>query len=226
MIPRLPVTFTKAASLFVSCDAVIASGSDITMDWVRRQAVAVGMAGGRLLLRGHRFALAVVDGSESRQELKYLAEDMLVHEGLGCRSIALLWAPNALKPDAILESMAACRAAFPAHATTPRALAMQRALLRALDIPHAYGEGLEFLISWGKPEPQGLGHVRWTPYEAVQEVRDYLARHKRRIELVIASSSLSELPNAAPPGSAQRPQLGWQAGTVDFLCQCRRRNPA
>ncbi len=216
-LPALPAEFTEVDSLFASCNAIIASGSETTMEWVRKQSSAAGIANTQLLLRGHGFAVAVVDGNESQEELEGLSEDILLHEGMGCRNVALLWAPQALSPDSMLESMAAVRAVFPAHKRTPRALSTQQALLRGLNIPHTDGEGLGFLLSKGEPEPQGPGHVRWTAYETMQDVRDYLIHQEKYIELVIASPRLSGIPNAALAGSAQRPSLGWQAGTIDFL---------
>src|SRR5690625_7069703 len=61
--------------------------------------------------------------------------------------------------------MAAFRGVFPAHEKTPGSLKMHQAMLAAVEHPHAYGEGLEFLVSKGPPEVQIPGHVRWSEYD-------------------------------------------------------------
>ena len=136
--------------------------------------------------------MAVVDGRETEEERDGLTEDALLHDGYGCRNVALIWAPKDLSPDAYLESMAAFRAVFPPHRDTPGALKMQQALLAALHLPHAYGEGLEFLLSNGEADVQGPGHLRWVAYEDLGEVAAWLARHTETIQLVVARSEVAE----------------------------------
>ena len=222
--PGLRACFAKQSEMWEEADAVIATGSDTTASWIRERALAHALPEDRLLVRGHTFAVAVVDGGESRQDLEGLAEDILLHEGMGCRSVALLWAPRGLSPDPLLEALAAFRSVFPVHASTPGALSMQQAFLRSLDVPHAYGDGLEFLVSRAAPEPQGPGHLRWTEYDSLREVERYLDSEQAAIQLVVARPALAarlRLPLAAqPPGSAHRPGLDWcpdGRDTVGFL---------
>ena len=82
--------------------------------------------------------------------------------------------------------MAHFRAVFPAHADTPGTLQMQQAFLEAGDQPHAYGEGLEFLVSRGAPEVQRPGHLRWVEYDALPEVRTWITGHRADLECVVA----------------------------------------
>ncbi len=225
-VPGLRARFRPAAEMWAEADAVVATGGDAAAGWIREQARARALPEGRLLVRGHTYAVAVVDGKESRQDHDGLAEDILLHEGMGCRSVALLWAPRGLSPDAMLDSLAAFRSVFPVHASTPGALSMQQAFLQSLGVPHAYGEGLEFLVSRGAPEPQGPAHLRWAEYDSLREVEDYLEKERAAIQLTVARTDLAarlRMPRAAqPPGSAHRPRLDWRPDgrdTVDFLAR-------
>ncbi len=222
--PGIRARFRAAGEMWAEAEAVVATGSDATGGWIREQARAHALPERRLLARGHTFAVAVVDGKESRRDLEGLAEDILLHEGMGCRSVALLWAPQGISPDAMLESLAAFRSVFPAHSSTPGALSMQKAFLQSLGVPHAYGDGLEFLVSRGAPEPKGPAHLRWAEYDSLREVEDYMETEGAAIQLVVARPGLAarlRMPREAqPPGSAHRPRLDWcpdGRDTVDFL---------
>jgi len=98
---------------------------------------------------------------------------------------------------------------------------MQQAFLAAIDAPHAYGEGLEFLLSRGEADVQGPGHLRWVEYEDLDEVAAWLTRHRDELQLVVARPAVAEcLPAALPVeplGEAQRPPLDWRPDGVDTL---------
>ena len=222
----LPVSFMAFDRLLGSVDALIASGTDETTRQISASATAAGVAGERMLIRAHRFSVAVLDGTESADDLLGLAEDMLLHEGLGCRNIAVVFAPESLAPDALLDAMAVFRGTFPAHPDTIGALQMPKAFLEAVNLPHAYGEGLEFLLSRGDPEPQGPGHCRWTTYTDVEEADRWINANAASIQVVSASPGINlNLPDAlerVSPGGAQRPGLDWTPdgrSTIAFLSE-------
>lgn len=220
--PGLPIDFVAAADLFARCDAVIASGSDATAQWVSDQCDAHGIFPKNRLIRGHRYSVGVVDGRESAEELERLAEDALLHEGFGCRNVAVIWAPAGQSPDDILDAFARFRGVFPAHPATPGRLKMQQAFLEATNRPHGYGDGLEFLLSKGGPETMNPGHIRLSEYESLSEVVSWLTDRRSDIQLVAAREGLLEaleesgIPLAAL-GEAQRPPLDWCPDGVDVM---------
>lgn len=217
----LDADFVETEVLFNRAQAVIATGSDETAAWVTTQCEKSGIPTSRRLIRGHRYSVAIIDGAETENELESLAEDALLHEGFGCRNVSLVWAPDGHSPDALLEAFARFRAVFPAHARTPGRLKMQQAFLEAIDAPHAHGEGLEFLMSKGDPDVQAPGHVRWTEYDSIDEVRQWLLQHRSEIQLVVARRALHtrlapELP-IGTLGEAQRPALNWCPDERDVM---------
>jgi len=180
------------------------------------------------LLRPETFSVGVVDGNESEEEMDRLAEDMLLYEGGGRRRLAVLWAPDEHAPDAYLEAMARFRGFFPAHDDTPGALQMQQAFLEARDEPHAYADGLEFLVSRGDPTPQKAGHVRWAEYDALDAVNRWWTDHRDEVYAVIARRGLHDRCSAdwplRTPGGVHVPPLDDEEGqrTIAFLRRLTR----
>lgn len=220
-VDDLSIEFDELDAVLERADAVVSTGSDETRDRIRERCDELGMPQQRRLLRGRRFSVAVLDGGESDQELEGLAEDALLHEGFGCRNVALIWAPDGLQPDRLLSAFAHFRAVFPPHSETPGRLKMPQAFLAAVGVPHAHGEGLEFLLSKGEPEPQQPGHVRWSVYSDVSQVDRWLAAHEGSLQLIVARDEIHDrltvkMPVCAP-GEAQRPPLDWHPDGHDVM---------
>lgn len=222
--PGLDIDFLTFDELLGAVDAVIASGSEETMGSVALACEDEGIPESRRLLRGHRYGVAVLSGKESATERENLAEDIFLHEGLGCRNVAIVWAPEDLAPDAYLEAFAAFRGVFPVHERTPGILKMKQAFLNAIGVSHAYGDGLEFLVSKGEPEQQEPGHVRWATYRTRQELISWIEENTEDIQLIVTGSQSADLHHLPLPvlpfGEAQRPALNWCADgrdTVEFL---------
>jgi hypothetical protein len=218
-----PIQFAAPETVYERADAVIGGPRDGTKAPIQEACEQNEIPHSRCLLRSPVYSVGLVDGHESEDEMERLAEDMLLFEGAGRRRLAVLWAPQEHPPDAYLEAMARFRGLFPAHEDTPGTLQMQQAFLEAQDEPHAYAEGLAFLMSRGDPEPQRAGHVRWSEYEDFDEVDDWLAVHSAEVYAVIARHHLhDQLPDGWPlrtPGGVHVPPLDDEEGreTVEFL---------
>jgi hypothetical protein len=188
--------------------AAVGGGDDEARADFDRSCAEAGVPAARRCWRGARFSVALIDGGETEDALEGLAEDALLHEGRG--SVRLVWAAAGTAPDLLLEAMARFRAVFPAHPDTPGALRMQKAFLEARDQSYGHGEGLEFLMSRGAPEVQAPGHLRWAEYEALGEVRDWLAVRATQVHAVVARQGLQspvQPPAALPvlaPGTVHR----------------------
>lgn len=220
-VPGVEASFETAEGLFDKATTIIATGSDETKAWVELRCDQSNIARKRRLLRGHGYSIAVLDGRESEEDYDALAEDCLLHESLGCRNVGLIWAPRNSSPDDLLSSFAHFRGVFPAHPETPGSLQMQQAFLEALDQPHAYGDGLEFLLSKGEPSVQSPGHIRWVEYDSLDEVRSWLQENHEQIQLVVAPKTVAKMLGSGltylEPGNAQRPSLTWRPDNFDTM---------
>ena len=203
-------------------DRLIATGSDETIQTVRRNAVAAGITRERILVRGTSSAVAVLSGSESPTELIDLAEDCFLHEGLGCRSVAIVWTPVGTSPDRFLEAAATFRSVFPAHTSTAARLRMPKAMLEAVQTPCAYADDLSFLVSRGRPEFCEACHVRWTEYSDTSEIIRWLAGTAGRVQLLATNSDAIAAAASAEAqvtrlGTTQRPAVDWRPDGIDTV---------
>ena len=221
----LGVSFVDREAVWGQVQAIMATGSDATIAQINSLATIKGLSPQKCLFRSNRYGVSILDGLETDHDLDDLALDVLLHEGMGCRNVALVFAPAGLEPDQCLEHLARVRGVFPAHPSTPGRLEMQRAYLAAVEQPHAYGDGLEFLVSKGSPEVQVPGHVRWVEYEDLGEAIRFVEAMYSEVQCVVARDKLCEkLPEAwdtQPLGATQRPALAWkpdERDTIDFLC--------
>ena len=74
---------------FKSFDAIIATGSNNAARYFEYYFSKVPN-----LIRSNRNGIAILDGSETKEQLEALAKDIVQYYGLGCRSTAKIFVPN------------------------------------------------------------------------------------------------------------------------------------
>lgn len=205
-------------ALFADADRLVAAGDEDALDDLAARADAAGIPASDRWLRRRGFAVAVIDGAEDAETRSGLAEDLLLHEGIGPRAPAIVWAPAAHGPDMLLDTLAGFREVYPPHPDTEGSLRMPTAFLAGSKQPHATGPG--FLLSKGEPDPQGPAHIRWSEYTALDAVAAWLRTHLEEVAFVVATDGVAErlgtdVP-AVAPGDAHRPPL-WERGLLSFL---------
>ena len=178
------------SELFADAGAVLALGNAHDREnWIC-QAEKHGIPASRMMLREQRAGVAIITGTETRAELSGLAEDILLHEGGTPQSVRLLFAPEDLQPDAVLEAMAGFREVFPPHPTTEGSFKMLAAFLEAAKQSHAVGPG--FLVSKGDPEVQSGSHLRWVTYSEADEPVQWIGSHQETVAYVAAAAPLAD----------------------------------
>lgn len=216
-------TFGECEDVLRTVDAVMAQPEEADLQEVQERLKDHNIPETARLLRPPLLSVGVLDGHEGPGVRDRLAEDLLLYEGGGHRRLGVLWAPRDLSPDPYLKAMARFRSAFPVHPETPGALQMPKAFLEARDEPHAYAEGLQFLVSKGAPEPQSQGHVRWSEYDQLSEVQSWIQNHRASIYAVVAREPLhNQLPedwSLRSPGGLHIPPLDDEEGRAiaDFV---------
>ena len=180
-------------------DLAIATGSDEANAYFRRH-----FATTRALLRGSRHSVAVLDGTETVEELQGLMKDITLYSGSGCRSVSLIFAPRGTEIE--LPPTA------PPNPKLGNNLRSRRALYtiqkRPFDDCHA------FLLVEGKEFPTSLAEVALYRYDDIAEVERWLDAQHDGIQCVV---SHLPLPNAIPFGQAQYPTLRDYADGVDTM---------
>ena len=79
-------------------DAVIATGSDNSAKYFEYYFKNI-----RRIIRKNRRSVAVLNGKETEQELKGLAEDVFLYFGLGCRNVSKVFLPKGYHLDKLFD---------------------------------------------------------------------------------------------------------------------------
>ncbi len=91
--------FIKILPMLKGHEAVIATGSNNSARYFEYYFRNVP-----LLLRKNRTSVAIIDGSETDDELKALGDDVFAYFGLGCRNVSKLFIPEQYEVSKVFES--------------------------------------------------------------------------------------------------------------------------
>lgn len=180
-------------------DMVIATGGEEANRYFESH-----FEGTKRLLRGSRHSVAVLDGSESIEELEGLYEDITAYSGLGCRSVSMIFAPehhNIALPHATAQ-----------NPKLRRNIASMRALYTMQG--REFGDYGAFLAIEGTSFTTSLASVVIQRYNDIAEVRAWLAEHSEEIQCVV---SHLDIEGCVPFGKAQHPTLWDYADGVDTM---------
>lgn len=181
-------------------DMVIATGSDEANRYFREHFALT-----RTLLRGSRFSVAVLDGTESDEELSALMNDITAYSGMGCRSVSVLLAPHGTTPRLPKRE---------AHNPKLRGtVTAQRALRTMQQLPY-HDHGAFLLIEVAEPT-HSLATVALCHYETLSEATTWLDDHRNEIQCVV--SHIAAIEHRVAFGEAQQPTLWDYADGIDTM---------
>lgn len=176
-------------------DMAIATGGDDANTYFRNH-----FATTRTLLRGSRHSIAILDGTESREELRGLYTDITSYSGLGCRSVSMLFVPQGYTPK--FESS-------PAHNTKlVRNVQAMRATLTIEGVEHH--DCGAFLMCKGEKFSNSLAVVTLREYDDIEDVRAWIKDNAEGIQCVVSHRDIAF-------GRAQYPALTDYADGVDTM---------
>jgi len=211
--------FVTLDEAVLRADVLIATGSSATAQLVWKRFSAAGMPRHRALLRGSRVGAAVLCGSENDEDLFRLASDVLLHEGRGCRSVAIVLAPVGLEPDQFVEQANRFRRDFPPHGGTLLGVGRAVRLLNAVEEPFIQGDG--FVLIEGDVALREPCIVRWIRYNDESEPVAWLKRNRRFVQVVVSSGRATHIiPEGIDGcrfGEGQDPPLSWCPDGVDTV---------
>jgi hypothetical protein len=94
-------TQLQIADMLKSCDAYIATGSNNSARYFEQY-----FAKYPHIIRKNRTSVAVLDGSETGEELRSLGKDVFSYLGLGCRNVTQVWLPEGYEIPKIFDAFA------------------------------------------------------------------------------------------------------------------------
>ena len=199
------IAFTDEKLLGI--DAVIATGSNNSarhFEYYFRKIPHI--------IRRNRNGVAVLTGSESREELEGLGEDIFTYFGMGCRNVSKLWVPE----DYDLTKLMGVMDDFgdlARHHKYMNNVDYQRSLylMNQLD----FLDNGVLLLREDTAIASPVGVVFYERYSEISRVAEELDSRQDEIQCMV--SVHPGLKNCIAPGSTQRPGAGDYADGVDTL---------
>lgn len=201
-VPGTKERITFVADKLGEVDSVIATGSNNTARYFEHYF-------GHLprIVRKSRVSVAVLDGTETPEELERLAEDVFRYFGLGCRNVSKAYIPQDFDIDWLFGAF------FPwkdivNHKKYGNNYDYTRALWMLDRVP--FLENGFFLIREAEALPSAVATMHVERYTDRVAVTSALEAHQEDIQCIVGHGHV-------PFGQAQRPGLAEYADGVDTL---------
>ena len=190
-----------------SFDAIIATGSNNTSRYFDYYFGKYPN-----IIRKNRNSLAILNGSESTEDIQLLADDIFSYFGLGCRNVSKLLVPNNYCFDNFFNYIEHYREIYN-HNKYANNFDYNKSIYLMNQIQH-FDNGFVLL-----KEDQGLSSpisvVYFDYYENLNRVKDYLQLNKEQIQCIASNLDISE--DVVPLGKTQQPELWDYADNVDTV---------
>lgn len=202
LAPDLAERITLVTGKLGEVDAVIATGSDNTARYFKHYF-------GHLphIVRRNRTSVAVLDGSETEEELAALGEDLFRYFGLGCRNVGKVFLPQDFELDRLFKAIFPWKAVVE-HGKYANNYDYHKALWLLDGVPLIENGFLLVKEDTALHSPVGSLFIeRYTDRAAVEQ---RLAADDQRIQCVVGHGHV-------PFGAAQSPALSDYADRVDTM---------
>ena len=183
-------------------DAVIATGSDSSSAYFQQY-----FGGYPHVFRKNRTSLAILNGSESKEELELLAHDIFDYYGRGCRNVSHLLVPKDYRINLVFESIVHMGSVidnkkYGNNYDYNKAVHLLNQE-KLLDNNFVLFRETRDLFS-------PLGMLYYHFYDSQSDLKDYINQHTDQIQCLVGKEYL-------PFGSAQKPALNDYADGVDTM---------
>ena len=183
-------------------DAVIATGSDNSANYFLSYFGKYPH-----IIRQNRTSIAVLDGSESKEELEALGEDIFTFFGLGCRNVSQVWLPEGFELNRLFDALYKFNGVVN-HNKYANNYDYNKAIF-LLNLEQLLDNGFILLKEDEKlTSPLGMLHYKY--YSNKMDVENFIATNQSKIQVIIGHGYL-------PFGSAQQPGLSDFADGIDTL---------
>jgi hypothetical protein len=183
-------------------DGVIATGSDNSIKYFEQYFGKYPH-----IFRKNRTSVAVLDGSETKDDLNRLGEDIFSYFGLGCRNVSHLFIPESFDMARFFEAIVS-HGDIIHNNKYGNNYDYHRAVYLMNQIPLLDNNFVLLRESEDLFSPLALVH--YERYEKIDSVKEKLSKHEQDIQVVIGKEF-------APFGTSQVPTLTDYADGVDVM---------
>ena len=163
------------------------------------------------IIRKNKNSIAVLNGSETQEDMENLGKDILQYYGLGCRNVSKLYLSKGFDLDLVFGGL------YPyAHVIEMNKYANNYDYNKAVYLMSEFDflENGFFMLREYKAisSPIATGHYEF--YETLGPLKSHLLEQRENIQCIV---SKADIEGAIPFGQAQNPQLWYYADGVDTL---------
>jgi len=189
-------------------DAIIATGSDNTSRYFKYYFSKYPH-----IIRSNRVSVAVLDGSETLEELAGLAHDTMLYFGLGCRSIAKIFVPEGYDFVPFLQQTEKLSALVDNHKYRNN-YDYQKSIFLVNRVPHLDSGFLLLTENEGVVSPMSVVYYQY--YRKREEIIQLLEAHADKLQCV-ASHDKCLFSRTVNFGQAQMPGIADYADGIDTM---------
>lgn len=204
--PKLSERFKNSQQL-KEIDAVIATGSNNTNRYFEAYFKKYPS-----ILRKNRTSVAMLDGSESEDELSALADDIFQYFGLGCRNVSKVLIPEDFEIERLLKSFEKY-SWLGNHSKWDNNYTYQKSVYLVNKLSH-FDTGF-VLMAENSDLFAPLGMLYCQRYNDFNEVQAYLESRRGDLQVVVSKGEMDF--KTVPMGQSQRPTLTDYADNIDTL---------
>ncbi len=187
-------------------DAIIATGSDNTARYFEHYFGKYPH-----IIRKNRNSVAVLDGSETSEELNALGDDIFAYFGLGCRNVSKIYVPKGYSFDLLFESLFSYK-----EIVNNKKYANNVDYYRALFLMggNKMLENGFLLLREDELLASPISMLHYEYYEDLDTLKQDLVDKESQIQCVVSKESI---PGSFNLGEAQCPSLSDYADGVDTM---------
>jgi len=188
-------------------DGVIATGSDNTSRYFKKYFKDIPH-----IIRKNRISIAVLDGSETSQDLALLGNDIFSYFGLGCRNVAKVYVPKEFDFISLLDSLESHKHIID-HNKYFNNYEYNKAIYLVNRTEHLDNGFALFTKTSALISP--LAVVYYEHYENEQQLLKMIELNQAKIQCIVGNGGI--LKSNVPIGQAQFPKVDDYADGVDTM---------
>ncbi|RZK63539.1 MAG: acyl-CoA reductase [Pedobacter sp.] len=204
--PKLTHRITFTEGKLEGFDAVIATGSNNTARYFEYY-----FKDKPSIIRKNRNSAAVLDGSESKEQLIALGEDIFRYFGLGCRNVSKLFVPKGYDFTSFFEAMYEYRDVIH-YQKYANNYDYNKAVFLMSNFKLLDNEFLTIKEDASYASP--ISSIFYEYYDDLSEIQQRLKQDSEQIQCIVSDGLVD---NSIPFGKTQQPELWDYADNVDTI---------
>ena len=206
---EIDVDLVECVDRLPKCDKIIATGSNNSSRYFEYYFREIPH-----LIRKNRTSVAVLDGTESKESLELLADDILAYYGLGCRNVSTIAVPQDFNVDQLFEAILPFES-YQHHNKYFNNFEYTTALY-LLNKEDFKSNGF-FITRESEELFSRISTIHIRRYDTLDQVYEFLANQDENIQCVSTNIANIDHPRKIEIGQCQQPTLSDYADGIDTM---------